>query len=229
MEDFSAIEEEGFRTTHDLAFEVAPWLSTDEGYFRFRIGTCDGLWGSTESCYLILAVRNSEPGNGHFEDVLEWFEHSCVRDGKYLRVQEIWNHRLKVHLLESRGFVMDGNDDVIKVFSDKWPIKFAVEYRTFTLIEGDSFEEARDRFQERFPDFTAVPESFTKLRMLGQQSGERLGSKKVVGICEISGKAIFADESYESDDHGRMWLSAMARAEIDPVEVEVASTKKSET
>lgn len=92
-----------FKTTHDLPFEVATWyLSSD--FKRFRIGTCEGLWRSTDDSYDILAVDNGEIGNGHLNDVFEWFEHSCRRDKKVLRVLECMNKRFETHLIEKRGF-----------------------------------------------------------------------------------------------------------------------------
>lgn len=104
-----------FKSKHGLDFEVAPWINND--FMRFRIGTCTGVWGSTAKTYDILGVDNSEKGNGHFEDVLEWFENSCRRDKKALRVLEVWNEKLKKRLTGKRGFhVVPGTDHVIKHF-----------------------------------------------------------------------------------------------------------------
>ena len=105
------------KTKHGLDFEACPWESTlgvDDNYSRFRVGTCEGLWASTERTYDILAITNSQPGNGHFEDVLQWFENSCKRDGKALRILECWNKAFKMHLIRKRGFSPDGKDNVIK-------------------------------------------------------------------------------------------------------------------
>lgn len=103
-----------FESTHKLSFEIAPWLTQD--FKRFRVGTCDGLWNATDESYDILAVTNEAPGNGHFEDVLEWFEQSCRRDKKSLRFLELWNEGLKKNLIEKRGFKDIGNDNVEKIF-----------------------------------------------------------------------------------------------------------------
>lgn len=105
---------EPLRTIHGLAFEVAPWPRSTE-YMLFRIGTCDGAWRSTQITYDILSVINSQPGNGHFEDVLEWFEFSCRRDGKLLRILEVMNDRLRKHLIDKRGFAAVG-DHCVKKF-----------------------------------------------------------------------------------------------------------------
>ena len=108
-----------FKTTHNLPFEVAPWeysFLLNEEFERFRIGTCKGIWGCTEKFYEIIAVVNSCPGNGHFEDVLEWFEHSCKRDKRGLKIREVVNKKFKEHLLKKRGFIKCGMDDVLKKF-----------------------------------------------------------------------------------------------------------------
>ena len=106
-----------FETKHKLPFEAAPWegnLIVDEGFMRFRIGTCEGLWRHTDKHYEILAVMNDKPGNGHFEDVLQWFEHSCKRDKRKLKISEVWNKAFKKHLIKKRGFRKIGLDDVEK-------------------------------------------------------------------------------------------------------------------
>lgn len=112
-----------FQTKHNLPFEVAPWLGglifwsiAGNEFLRYRVGTCSGLWSFDDEAYNILVVDNNNPGNGHFEDVLEWFEHSAKRDGKKLRVLECWNLDLKRHLIAKRGFTALGRADVEKSF-----------------------------------------------------------------------------------------------------------------
>lgn len=104
-----------FESTHKLDFEIARWPLSEE-YIAFRVGTCHGLWGSSGTTYDILALKNEEPGNGHFDDVLEWFENSCRRDNKDLRVLECWNEPLKFHLLEEHGFEEIDRYNIIKKF-----------------------------------------------------------------------------------------------------------------
>lgn len=109
------------KTKHNLDFEVAPWeplpgLPFAGEFMQFRVGTCSGLWRSTESSYDILAIENIVQGNGHFEDVLQWFAHSCIRDKKDLRFLEVWNANLKSHLMGKRGFIIEGECNVVK----KW-------------------------------------------------------------------------------------------------------------
>lgn len=108
-------------TKHKLDFLVADWEPLPgfpiAGEFkRFRVGTCDGLWASTDFSYDILAVTNEQKGNGHFEDVLQWFYYSCIRDKKKFRILEVWNQDLKKHLIEKRGFKASGLDNVEKSY-----------------------------------------------------------------------------------------------------------------
>lgn len=108
-------------TKHNLAFEVAEWSPLPGfpivgEFMRFRVGTCNGLWASTDFSYDILAITNDQKGNGHFEDVLEWFYSSCIRDKKKLRILEVWNQDLKKHLIEKRGFKPSGLDNVEKSY-----------------------------------------------------------------------------------------------------------------
>lgn len=107
-----------FKTTHDLPFLSAHWNNpfNTEGWQVFKIGTCDGQWTSTDYSYDILTIINADPGNGHFDDVLEWFEQSCKRDGKALRILEVWNKKLAYHLTTKRGFTYQSNDNLIKRF-----------------------------------------------------------------------------------------------------------------
>jgi hypothetical protein len=105
-----------FTSTHNLSFESAP--DPFRGY-RFRVGTCEGQWGVAKGCYYILSVTNRNQGNGHFDDVLEWFEFSCKRDGRNLIVLEIWNENLLAHLVDQRGFQALGNEHAIKIFNKK--------------------------------------------------------------------------------------------------------------
>lgn len=114
-----------FRSTHNLKFESAEWvnpigiiLNADEvnPWLIYRVGTCHGQWRSTRDAYEILTVINEVPGNGHLQDVLEWFEQSCRRDKKDLVVREMWNRPFMEHLIAKRGFVQMNEESVIKHF-----------------------------------------------------------------------------------------------------------------
>lgn len=111
-------------TTNKLEFEVAPHLGVNDPtkqWVKYKVGTCHGLWRSKESAYEILAIINEEPHNGHFNDVFEWFEHSCERDNKNLLIRQVWNRPLKQHLIEKRGFKEVDVDsfNVIKYFKNE--------------------------------------------------------------------------------------------------------------
>lgn len=104
------------KTTHNLPFLSAPWWR-DPAWQVFNIGTCNGQWRATPEAYEILTIVNDAPGNGHLDDVFEWFENSCKRDSKALRVREVWNGYFLKHLIQKRGFARERGDDVIKYFT----------------------------------------------------------------------------------------------------------------
>lgn len=106
------------KTTHRLNFEVG---GKSFGHQTFRVGTCTGQWGSTSDSYYILSVINSSPGNGHFEDVLQWFEFSANRDKRNLLILEILDGRFYNHLLLKRGFVAldKAKKNAIKIYNPK--------------------------------------------------------------------------------------------------------------
>lgn len=108
------------KTKHNLPFEVAEWetgkiLDPNSTFRVFRVGTVGGLWDSTDTTYDVLAFLNEQPGNGHLEDVFEWFFSSCKRDNKDLRVLELWNKRFKAYLMREHEFVEQG-ENLIKIF-----------------------------------------------------------------------------------------------------------------
>lgn len=105
-----------FKSTNDLPFECRPWVRNPE-WMDYRIGTCTGLYSTSMISYDILAVQNSKQGNGHFQDVLDWFENSCRRDGKSLKFLELMNDELKDHLINKRGFLDIGNNNLEKHFA----------------------------------------------------------------------------------------------------------------
>ena len=100
-------------TKHQLDFEVRPWRR-DPTMREFKVGTCEGLYQSTSTSYQIIAINNSKRGNGHLDDVFEWFESSCKRDKKDLEVIEILNQDFLQHLINRRGFINKTHDSVIK-------------------------------------------------------------------------------------------------------------------
>lgn len=108
-------------TTHKLDFEVA-----DYKYHKkiklFKVGTCHGQWfwnniGSFGPVLCLLSVINDSPGNGHLEDVFQWFEDSAKRAQTALMIMDFQNEAFKQHCIKKRGFSeVPGTDHVVKFF-----------------------------------------------------------------------------------------------------------------
>jgi len=107
-------------TKHKLDFFSAVWERSPL-YMRFKVGTITGLWTTTSDAYFIVTISNSCKGNGHLEDVFEWFEYSCTRDKRNLIIVEIMNERFYDHLINKRGFrpLDEGGKNVIKIFNQE--------------------------------------------------------------------------------------------------------------
>jgi hypothetical protein len=103
-----------FSSTHKLDFLAAPHRVG----MAFKVGTCHGLFSAEWDSYIIIAIYNDEAGNGHLDDVFEWFENSCQRDKKNLIVAAIMNEKFFTHLITKRNFKkMDSKgENVIKAF-----------------------------------------------------------------------------------------------------------------
>ncbi len=109
-----------FESTHKLKFTVNPQkkytalkiifdqLLSDfkpiENYKQFHVGTVHGLFAQEEKKIKILAIMNDEPGNGHFEDTMQWFEHMATQDKCPILMQEVWNEALEKHLIKKRDY-----------------------------------------------------------------------------------------------------------------------------
>lgn len=100
--------ERAFKSSHNLIFEQAPY-EFDPQFHRFRIGTCGGFWGVEGKSYVILVIINEQPGNGHLQDVFEWFERSCLREGYSLKIVEFFNEQFRRHLIDKLGFKVISN------------------------------------------------------------------------------------------------------------------------
>jgi hypothetical protein len=87
---------------------MIPFESTTKPYrddwLKFKVGTCEGLWRATPTSYEILAVKNKQKGNGHFQQVMNHFETSCRRDHKKFIVRECWNFWKLAPILKKLGF-----------------------------------------------------------------------------------------------------------------------------
>jgi hypothetical protein len=109
------------KTRHNLDFESCEYhlqLDPNKFWMNFRVGTCEGLWTFTKDSYDILSIINNNPGNGHLIDVFQWFENSCKRDKKNLRVLELLNKRFKKYLIDKRGFKILDKDNLIKLYEN---------------------------------------------------------------------------------------------------------------
>lgn len=128
------------QTTHNLDFLVAPWklpkwarllvrlklIREDDSYpdikwWLFRIGTCEGQWRATPEAFEILSIVNMQKGNGHLDDVFEWFEFSCKRNKLPLRILRFHNERFKQYLISQRGFKAINDQDLEKTWNNEIP------------------------------------------------------------------------------------------------------------
>lgn len=118
---------EEFKSTHDLKFESRPWklgvelsklIPGSDKIMEFKVGTCNGQWFTDDNrnCFVILSIINHSPGNGHTDDIFEWFENSCKSYKYDLVVEKLMNQKFKMKLL-SNGFEEFQKDSVIKRFT----------------------------------------------------------------------------------------------------------------
>jgi len=105
------------KTKHKLAFYSRPWR--DHPFIEeFKIGTCNGQWQYGITGLEIISIINNVPGNGHLEDVFQWFEYAAARDKKPLIIREFFNDRFKTHSISKRLFrPIKGTDNVVKHFA----------------------------------------------------------------------------------------------------------------
>ena len=101
-----------FVSEHNLLFETREWWF-DNNKTEFCVGTCEGLYYCDKKNYIILAIRNNSPGNGHFNDVIQWFENSCKRDKRNLVFECIINDRFKKYLLKNGFKVCNKYDNAL--------------------------------------------------------------------------------------------------------------------
>jgi len=97
-----------------LPFQSRPW-HRDPTWNDAHVGTVCIQWRCTPEAYEILCIVNGEPGNGHFQQAMLWFEQSCIRNNRYLRIREVWNKTLAMKLVK-HGFTYAQGDDMVKRF-----------------------------------------------------------------------------------------------------------------
>lgn len=104
------------RTTHNLDF-MACEDPFGNGIMRYQIGTCGGQYEFMPFCIAIISVVNDQPGNGHLDDVFDWFSYAAKRDNKPLMICEFFNERFREHCIKKRGFIpVPGTNNVVKFF-----------------------------------------------------------------------------------------------------------------
>jgi hypothetical protein len=106
------------QTKHNLDFEACPW-PRDPSITLFKVGTCHGQYMVNDIGLHLISVINDDPGNGHLEDVFEWFEYSAKTNKLNLFIREFFNDRFKKHCIEKRGYAELGSDNVFKSFTDE--------------------------------------------------------------------------------------------------------------
>lgn len=116
---------EEFKSTHNLNFLSRPWglgliISPEIGMNEFKIGDIHGLYRfDNKNKYLIInSVINDNPGNGHFSDLIEWFEYSSKIHKYDLVFEEIFSVKL-TNILYHYKFEKLDNRRMIKRYGSK--------------------------------------------------------------------------------------------------------------
>lgn len=91
------------------------------------------LWNDKPKSFEILAIVNDLPGNGHFEDVMDWFQSSCVCAQVPLIIRSVDNKKFLKHLIDKRGFVQINDvPDVQKSLKDiEKDVRIKVDNKTY--------------------------------------------------------------------------------------------------
>jgi N-acetylglutamate synthase-like GNAT family acetyltransferase len=109
-------------TKHALDFMAMPWYNdlvpNNDGIMVFEVGTCHGQYLVSKEGLEIISITNDMPGNGHLEDVFEWFEFAAKQQGIDLYIRAFLNPQFKIHCIEKRGFRKFGTTDVMKKLKD---------------------------------------------------------------------------------------------------------------
>ena len=93
-----------FQSTNSLEYKDRPIELFGEIMREFKIGTVTGVYSHCDEYLRIINIENSSPGNGHFNDVFDWFFNSCITHGRGLMFVAVVNERLGDHLCNQRGF-----------------------------------------------------------------------------------------------------------------------------
>ncbi len=87
-------------------FLQRPWK---DGWDEFVVGTVRGAYRASPDAFEILAIVNTQAGNGHFQKCIDWFERSCRREKLKLRFIEVVGDKLENYLIKNH-FTKVSND-----------------------------------------------------------------------------------------------------------------------
>lgn len=115
-----------FKSSNSLEFKISEWEFNNmftwqqkHPIYRYRCGTCDGIFEDGENHVGVIAIVNSQPQNGHFNDTMEWFDYMAQSTNRELKFFEIWNDRLYKHLIDKRGHIAIDIQNTRKTFTNE--------------------------------------------------------------------------------------------------------------
>lgn len=114
-----------FKSPHKLKFKTAPHLigGAPTGMEKFIVGTCHGLWVQHNLSVDMWAVINEKPGNGHMDDVIEWFFQIAKAGNVPIRVMDISNKTFYDELVEKWKFLPTDHPNVLMRIDFVKPVK----------------------------------------------------------------------------------------------------------
>lgn len=115
-------------TKHNLDFLATHW-HRDPRVMVYKVGTCSGQYQFIDGKLVLISVINDQPGNGHLDDVFEWFEFAARSQHVPLVIAEFFNDRFKKHCIDKRGFKqIPGTDNVIKKYPNHDTSRFRKKF-----------------------------------------------------------------------------------------------------
>lgn len=107
-----------FKSSHKLKFFTAPHIvgGAPSGMEKFEIGTVHGLWVQSRMSIDIFACINDEPGNGHMDDVFEWFFEIAKEGALAVRIVNVSAVKFRNDLIEKWGFTPTDTFDTLVKF-----------------------------------------------------------------------------------------------------------------
>ncbi len=107
---------QGALNIHNVPREVLREFYGDKAW-DVRYETIGALVYYEEKLHTIVFIGNSQPGNGSFGRFMSWKEQEALEAGVDLMVAELWNKRLKRHLIFKRGYkaTKKGNHVILRL------------------------------------------------------------------------------------------------------------------